>query len=80
MSMDEIGRAINVEAQDNWIPIHPKLGVEYDQVLDDVVSQLKVGQIAKIATPGFIVRLIRVIAHRSRPPSSPKTAEKLYRI
>ena len=46
-SMDEIGRGINVQVQDGWIPIHPKLGVEYDQVLDDVVSQLKA--IAKIA-------------------------------
>ena len=47
MSRDEIGSALNVEAHDNWIPIHPKLGVEYDQVVDDIVSQLKV--VAKIA-------------------------------
>ena len=47
MSRDEIGRALNVEAHDNWIPIHPKLRVEYDQVVDDIVSQLKV--VAKIA-------------------------------
>ena len=46
-SMDEIGRELNVQVQDDWIPIHPKLGVEYDQVLDDVVSKLKV--VAKIA-------------------------------
>ena len=47
MSMDEIGRELNVQVQDDWIPIHPKLGVEYEQVLDDVVSKLKV--VAKIA-------------------------------
>ena len=46
MSMDEIGRAINVQVHDGWIPIHPKVGVEYDQVLGDVVSQLKL--VAKI--------------------------------
>ena len=46
VSVDEIGRALNVQVQDGWIPIHPKVGVEYDEVLDDVVSQLKA--IAKI--------------------------------
>ena len=39
---DEIGRALNVRVQDEWIPIHLKTGVEYSEVLDDVVSQLKV--------------------------------------
>lgn len=46
VSMDEVGRALNLQVQDGWIPIHPKIGVEYDDVLDDVVSQLKA--IAKI--------------------------------
>ena len=41
MSRDEIGRALNVEAHDNWIPIFPKLGVEYDQVVDDIVSAVE---------------------------------------
>ena len=45
-NMDEIGRELNVEVQDRWIPIHPRVGVEYTEVLDDVVSQLKT--IAKI--------------------------------
>ena len=40
--MDVIAKALNVEAHDNWVPIHPKLGVEYDQVVEDVVSKLKV--------------------------------------
>lgn len=35
-----------VQGQDRWIPIHPKVGVEYQEVLDDVASQLKT--IAKI--------------------------------
>ncbi len=30
-----------VQGQDRWIPIHPKVGVEYAEVLEDVVSQLK---------------------------------------
>ena len=46
VSMNEIGRELNVQVQDGWIPVHPKTGVEYPDVLDDVVSQLKV--IAKI--------------------------------
>ena len=47
INKDEIARALNVEAHDNWVPILPKLGVEYDQVVDDVAAQLKV--VAKIA-------------------------------
>ena len=39
--MDEIGRQLNVQSQDDWLPIHLKPGVEYDEVLDDVASQLK---------------------------------------
>ena len=45
--MDEIGRQLRVRIYNNWVPIHLKTGVEYDKVLEDVVSQLKV--IAKIA-------------------------------
>ena len=41
VNMDEIGRQLNVQFQDDWLPIHLKTGVEYDEVLDDVVSQLK---------------------------------------
>ena len=41
VSMDEVGSAMNLQAQDGWIPIHPRVGVEYDEVLDDVVSKLK---------------------------------------
>ena len=47
VSMDEIGRELRVRIHNEWVPIHLKTGVEYDSVLDDVVSQLKV--IAKIA-------------------------------
>ena len=47
VSMDEIGRELRVRIHNEWVPIHLKTGVEYDKVLDDVVSQLKV--IAKIA-------------------------------
>ena len=39
--MDEIGRELKVRVQDEWIPVHLKTGVEYPEVLDDVVSQLK---------------------------------------
>ena len=42
----EIGRALNVQVQERWFPIHPRLGVEYPEVLNDVVSKLMV--IAKI--------------------------------
>ena len=38
----EIGKRLNVPTRDQWIPIHPKQGVEYAEVLDDVVHQLKV--------------------------------------
>ena len=38
---DEVGRQLNVQFQDDWLPIHLKTGVEYDEVLDDVASQLK---------------------------------------
>ncbi len=41
VNMDEVGRQLNVRSQDNWMPIHLKTGVEYDDVLEDVVSQLK---------------------------------------
>ena len=47
VSMDEIGRELRVRIHNEWVPIHLKTGVEYDKVLDDVVSQLKM--IAKIA-------------------------------
>ena len=46
VNMDEIGRELKVRVQDEWIPVHLRTGVEYAEVLDDVVSQLKV--IAKI--------------------------------
>ncbi len=46
VNFDEIGKELNVRIEDRWIPIHLKLGVEYLEVLDDVVSQLKA--IAKI--------------------------------
>ena len=47
VSMNQIERAMNVQAQDGWIPIHPRLGAEYEEVLSDVVAQLKA--IAEIA-------------------------------
>ena len=39
--MKEIGKRLNVQARDGWVPIYPKLGVEYSEVLDDVASRLK---------------------------------------
>ena len=39
--MDSIGRALNVQVYDEWVPIHLKTGVEYIDILDDVASQLK---------------------------------------
>ncbi len=45
--MDDIVKELNVQVRDEWIPIHLKTGVEYDKVLDDVVSQLK--KIAEVA-------------------------------
>lgn len=42
VNMDEIGRELNVQVHDRWVPIHLKAGVEYPEVLDDVVSKLKV--------------------------------------
>ena len=41
VNLDEIGRELKVWVQDEWIPIRLKTGVEYEEVLDDVVSQLK---------------------------------------
>ena len=43
---DEILKELNVQVQDDWVPIYPKMGVEYHAVLDDVASQLKA--VAKI--------------------------------
>ncbi len=34
-------RSYKGQEDKGWMPIHPKLGVEYSEVLDDVVSQLK---------------------------------------
>ena len=44
--MEDIGKELNVQVQDRWVPIHPKVGVEYAEVLNDVVSQIKI--IAKV--------------------------------
>ena len=41
VNMDEIGRELKVRVQDEWIPVRLKTGVEYEEVLNDVVSQLK---------------------------------------
>ena len=40
-NLDEVGKQLNVQSQDDWLPIHLKPGVEYDEVLDDMVSQWK---------------------------------------
>ncbi len=40
-NLDEVNRQLNVQFQEDWLPIHLKTGVEYDEVLDGVVSQLK---------------------------------------
>ena len=39
--VEGIGRQLGVLVRERWIPIYPKLGVEYSEVLDYVVSQLK---------------------------------------
>ena len=41
-SLDEIGERLNVQPKDRWVPIIPSRGVEYTEVLDDVLRQLKV--------------------------------------
>ena len=41
VNMDDAGSELNRPVRDGWLPIYPKLGVEYPEVLDDVVSQLK---------------------------------------
>ena len=41
VTMDNIGEELKIPTHDQWLPIHLKTGVEYDEVLDDVVSQLK---------------------------------------
>ena len=46
-TVEKIGREFNLQVRDRWIPIYPKLGVEYAEVLDCVVAQLK--EIANIA-------------------------------
>ena len=40
-TMDAIGKALNGQAQDGWVPIHLRRGVEYEEVLDDVELQVK---------------------------------------
>ena len=47
VNMDEIAMELKVRVQDEWIPVHLRTGVEYAEVLNDVVSQLKA--IARIA-------------------------------
>ena len=39
--MDDVSRDLKVRVHNEWIPIHLKTGVEYPDVLDDAVSQLK---------------------------------------
>ena len=56
-SEDEIARKMNVQivegiydsGKNSWIPIHLKTGLDYDEVLDDVVFQLK--KIREILVP-----------------------------
>ena len=52
VNMDEVGRQLNLQFQDNWLPVHLKIDVEYDEVLDDVVSQLqKVDEVFRALLP-----------------------------
>ena len=39
--MAEIGRELSAKVEDRWLPIYPKPGVEYDEVVDYVASQLR---------------------------------------
>ena len=39
--LDEIAKALNVQTYDDWVPIFLKRRVEYEEVLNDVVRQLK---------------------------------------
>ncbi len=38
VNVDEIGRKLSLQVHDRWVPIHPKQGVEYPEVLEDVAS------------------------------------------
>ena len=51
VSMTAIGNELNVQVQDRWVPIYPELGVEYPEVLEDVVQKLRYIAIAiRVAT------------------------------
>ena len=51
--MEEIGIELNSRPQERWLPIRPKLNVEYVEVLDDVARQLRaVAKVVGPRTPG----------------------------
>lgn len=51
-NLDEVGRQLNIQLHDEWLPIHLKTDVEYDEVLDGVVSQLKkIDEIVRVLLP-----------------------------
>lgn len=41
ISTRDVAKALKVKVEDRWIPIHISVGVEYDDVIDSVVAQLK---------------------------------------
>jgi hypothetical protein len=41
ISMEDVANALNVRVENRWIPIPMIVGVEYDEVINDVASQLK---------------------------------------
>ncbi len=41
VNVDEVGRQLNLQLHEQWLPIYLKTDVEYEEVLDEVVSQLK---------------------------------------
>lgn len=50
-NMERIGSALDSQARGRWVPIHLKPGVEYEEILDDVVSQLKtIGSLAGVVS------------------------------
>ena len=51
--MEAISSELNIRPQDRWLPIRPKLNVEYVEVLNDVARQLKaVAKVVGARMPG----------------------------
>ena len=40
-NMERIGEALDAQVQGRWVPIHLKTNVQYEEILDDVIRQLR---------------------------------------